>query len=113
MPREPRGPPSTFSSYTPLSRTRDEIFKECNSTEFTKARIKFPKQTPFKPGQDKSRYCKYHEGYGHLTEDCIQLKDTIEILIRNGQLKQYVKNNNTPRLEAAEASTVEEAPPEK
>ncbi|XP_045791889.1 uncharacterized protein LOC123886628 [Trifolium pratense] len=101
--------------------SRDEIFKECNSAEFkecnsaefTKAGIKFPRQTPLKPGQDKNRYCKYHKSYGHLTEDCIQLKDAIEILVRNGQLKQYVKKSNNPRPEAAGTSTVEEAPPEK
>ncbi|CAJ2644754.1 unnamed protein product [Trifolium pratense] len=90
-PREPRGPPSTFSNYTPLSKSQEEIWKECNSAEFTKAGIKFPRQQPTKPGQDKSRYCKYHKGYGHLTDDCIQLKDAIEILIRNGQMKQYAK----------------------
>ncbi|PNX59370.1 hypothetical protein L195_g059656, partial [Trifolium pratense] len=62
------------------------IFKECNSAEFTKAGIKFPRQAPLKPGQDKSR---------------------------NGQLKQYIKKNNIPRLEAAGTSTIEEAPLEK
>ncbi|CAJ2665932.1 unnamed protein product [Trifolium pratense] len=112
-PREPRGPPNTFSNYTPLSKTREEIWKECNSAEFTKAGIKFPRQQPSKPGQDKSRYCKYHKGYGHLTDDCIQLKDAIEILIRNGQIKQYVKRGNAPRAEAAETSNTEEAAPEK
>ncbi|CAJ2668337.1 unnamed protein product [Trifolium pratense] len=112
-PREPRGPPSTFSNYTPLSKTQEEIWKECNSAEFTKAGIKFPRQQPTKPGQDKSRYCKYHKGYGHLTDDCIQLKDAIEILIRNGQIKQYVKRGNAPRAEAAETSNTEEAAPEK
>ncbi|CAJ2652108.1 unnamed protein product [Trifolium pratense] len=96
-PREPRGPPSTFSNYTPLSKTREEIWKECNSAEFTKAGIKFPRQQPSKPGQDKSRYCKYHKGYGHLTDDCIQLKDAIEILIRNGQIKQY-ENKDEKKL---------------
>ncbi|CAJ2647353.1 unnamed protein product [Trifolium pratense] len=54
-PREPRGPPSTFSNYTPLSKSQEEIWKECNSAEFTKAGIKFPRQQPTKPGQDKSR----------------------------------------------------------
>ncbi|CAJ2675664.1 unnamed protein product [Trifolium pratense] len=112
-PREPRGPPSTFSNYTPLSKTQEEIWKECNSAEFTKAGIKFPRQQPTKPGQDKSRYCKYHKGYGHLTDDCIQLKDAIEILIRNGQMKQYVKRSNAPRAEAAETSNTEEAAPER
>ncbi|MCI67810.1 hypothetical protein A2U01_0089069, partial [Trifolium medium] len=56
--REPRGPPSIFAVYTPLNKSREAILAECNSFEFTKARVKFPKQTPYKPGQDKSRYCR-------------------------------------------------------
>ncbi|MCI35423.1 hypothetical protein A2U01_0056644, partial [Trifolium medium] len=73
--------------------------------------VKFPKQTPYKPGQDKSRYCIYHKSYGHLTDDCIQLKDAIEILIRNGQLREFVRRKDNPRTEAAETSTVEEEHP--
>ncbi|CAJ2654250.1 unnamed protein product [Trifolium pratense] len=113
-PRETRGPPSTFSNYTPLNRTRDEIWKEVNSAEFSKAGIKFPRQQPAKPGQDKTRFCKYHKGYGHYTDDCVQLKDAIEILIRNGQIKQYVKRDRAPRTDAVETSNnSEEAAPER
>ncbi|GAU44722.1 hypothetical protein TSUD_88060 [Trifolium subterraneum] len=79
--REPRGPPSQF-----------------------------PKSTPFKPGQDRSRYCAYHKSYGHLTEDCIQLKDAIEILIRNGKLKDYVKRKENPRQEKKREDTPDEEP---
>ncbi|CAJ2674684.1 unnamed protein product [Trifolium pratense] len=111
-PRETRGPPSTFNNYTPLNRTRDEIWKEVNSAEFSKAGIKFPRQQPAKPGQDKTRFCKYHKGYGHYTDDCVQLKDAIEILIRNGQIKQYVKRDRAPRTDAVETSNSEEAAPE-
>ncbi|GAU33272.1 hypothetical protein TSUD_279460 [Trifolium subterraneum] len=59
---------------------------------------------PFKLDQDRSRFCAYHKSYGHLTEDCIQFKDAIEILIRNGKLKDYVKRKENPRHEKREGS---------
>ncbi|GAU44962.1 hypothetical protein TSUD_28970 [Trifolium subterraneum] len=62
--------------------------------------------------QDRSRHCAYHKSYGHLTEDCIQLKYAIEILIRNGKLKDYVKKKENPRQENREDSPDEEAKPE-
>ncbi|MCI59560.1 hypothetical protein A2U01_0080815, partial [Trifolium medium] len=33
---------------------------------------------------DKGKYCHYHRSYGHVTEDCVYLKDAIEILIQKG-----------------------------
>ncbi|MCI76082.1 hypothetical protein A2U01_0097351, partial [Trifolium medium] len=33
---------------------------------------------------DKGKYCRYHRSYGHVTEDCVHLKDAIEILIQKG-----------------------------
>ncbi|MCI51741.1 hypothetical protein A2U01_0072985, partial [Trifolium medium] len=56
--REPRVPPSTIANYTPLNKSHEAILAECNSSEFTKAGVKFLKQTSYKPGQDKSRYCR-------------------------------------------------------
>ncbi|XP_045797530.1 uncharacterized protein LOC123891659 [Trifolium pratense] len=94
--RESRGPPSTFATYTPLIKSRGEIFAEIHISEFDRANVKQPKPTPLKPGQDKNRYCRYHKSYGHRTDDCIQLKDAIEIMIRSGQLRQFVKRNNDP-----------------
>ncbi|KAJ1431725.1 hypothetical protein SESBI_06962 [Sesbania bispinosa] len=40
---------------------------------------------------DKNKYCTFHEGRGHDTDKCIQLKDVIEQLVRAGRLGQYVK----------------------
>ncbi|MCI13553.1 hypothetical protein A2U01_0034671, partial [Trifolium medium] len=105
------GPPSTFANYTPLNKSREAILAECNSSEFTKAGIKFLKQPPPKPNQDRSRYCRYHKSYGHLIEDCIQLKDAIEILIRNRQLREFVKRKENSRPENVETSAVEEVQP--
>lgn len=36
-------------------------------------------------------YCEYHESHGHNIDDCIQLRDAIEQLIREGKSRKYVK----------------------
>ncbi|GAU32568.1 hypothetical protein TSUD_218260 [Trifolium subterraneum] len=108
--REPRGPHSQFTNYTPLLVPREIVLAECASSDFKNAGIKFQKSTPYKPGQDRSRHCAYHKSYGHLTEDCIQLKDAIEILIRNGKLKDYVKRKENPCQEKKREDTPEDEP---
>ncbi|MCI89678.1 hypothetical protein A2U01_0110967, partial [Trifolium medium] len=44
-------------------------------------------------------------------EECIHLKDAIEVLIRDGHLKRLVQRKENPRLEHREASAVEEEKP--
>ncbi|GAV60547.1 LOW QUALITY PROTEIN: hypothetical protein CFOL_v3_04077, partial [Cephalotus follicularis] len=36
------------------------------------------------------KYCRYHRDHGNDTEECMQLKNQIEDLIRKGHLRQYV-----------------------
>ena len=40
--------------------------------------------------RDDTKYCEFHKGHGHRTDDCIQLKKEIEYLIRRGHLNRYV-----------------------
>ncbi|XP_050220322.1 uncharacterized protein LOC126670593 [Mercurialis annua] len=42
--------------------------------------------------RDKSRYCRFHEGYGHDTDRCWDLKREIEQLIQSGLLKKFVND---------------------
>ncbi|KAK9689114.1 hypothetical protein RND81_09G036000 [Saponaria officinalis] len=74
---------NTFNNYTPLNRPRAEIF------ELTKDINNYRKPISLNSHGDKSNYCEYHRSSGHGTEDCFNLKNEIETLIRKGRLNQY------------------------
>ncbi|XP_023769035.1 uncharacterized protein LOC111917605 [Lactuca sativa] len=46
------------------------------------------KSTRFK---DKSKWCAYHEDFGHITEDCITLRKEISYLLSKGHLKEILE----------------------
>ncbi|XP_057247518.1 uncharacterized protein LOC130589905 [Beta vulgaris subsp. vulgaris] len=45
-------------------------------------------------GRDKSKWCEFHDDYGHKTDDCKDLKDGIEDLVRRGYFTQYLSRND-------------------
>ncbi|XP_058784255.1 uncharacterized protein LOC131659027 [Vicia villosa] len=106
-PRDSKAPAGKFREYTPLNASRERILNECANAEFQTGKVRFPKSLPARPNMDKSKFCRFHKGHGHNTEDCIHLKDAIEILIREGHLKQYAKKQEA----AKEAKPVTEEKP--
>jgi len=40
--------------------------------------------------KDKSKWCAYHEDFGHITEDCIALRREVNYLLSKGQLKELL-----------------------
>lgn len=78
--------------YTPLSSSRETILRECLDKEFKEAGITSPKPLGETVKTDKTRYCRYHQSCGHNTDDCYQLHDAIEEIIRNGKLVRFTRN---------------------
>jgi len=66
--------------------------------ELKEAGVKPPKPaSQEKKGIDKTKWCRFQKCHGHVTDDCIHLKDEFEILIQRGRLKQFTKNSEPER----------------
>ncbi|GKB55307.1 hypothetical protein Tco_0906060 [Tanacetum coccineum] len=50
-----------------------------------------PKMFGSKRSRDMSKYCHFHEDYGHDTNDCRHLKTQIQEAVNSGQLSHLVK----------------------
>ncbi|XP_021735757.1 uncharacterized protein LOC110702359 [Chenopodium quinoa] len=80
-------PPMRYSTYTPLNTPRAEIYSVNQNREG------WIRPIPMKARpRDVKKYCMFHIDMGHYTEECTQLKDNIEELIRKGHLTQYRLN---------------------
>ncbi|XP_058760051.1 uncharacterized protein LOC131633358 [Vicia villosa] len=108
--KEHGGPSGHFIDYTPLNAPRERILLECQNTEFKKYNVKPPGPNPTRPGTDKSKYCKYHKRHGHLTDECIHLRDAIKTLIKEGRLSKYTKKGEPPRREGPRNSDNDNSP---
>ncbi|XP_061360531.1 uncharacterized protein LOC133304504 [Gastrolobium bilobum] len=90
-----------FDRYTPMNSSRSQIWREVASTEMKRVDRPRPLQNP--ASLDQSRYCAFHDGPGHTTDECWDLRDAIERYIREGKLRQYLirtqgwKNNKKRR----------------
>ncbi|XP_019442262.1 PREDICTED: uncharacterized protein LOC109346978 [Lupinus angustifolius] len=85
LPSQPKK--AKYSTYTPMNASRSRILQEVLSTHL----VQLPRPRPTKLGpQDRSKYCDYHSMFGHLTNDCSQLRDTIEDLIQASHLQRFI-----------------------
>ena len=88
--RDRLGPPQherrqrySLRKFTPLIVSVSQVLCEVRNEQF----LTWPTQMKSDPAtRDNTRYCEFHGGYGHRTDDCIQLKREIEYLIRRGYL---------------------------
>ncbi|PNX70264.1 hypothetical protein L195_g057218, partial [Trifolium pratense] len=90
--KDSKPPRGKFTGYTPPNTPRERILAEVAAADFKKAGIHFPKQLPAKAHTDKTKFCRYHKSHGLVTEDCVHLKDAIEILIQKGYARKYVQD---------------------
>ncbi|XP_057730279.1 uncharacterized protein LOC130945586 [Arachis stenosperma] len=82
-----------FTNYTPLTLPIMEVYQQIAEKGI------LPKPRPLKDrtGGNKNFYCDYHKGYGHQTQDCFDLKDALEQLIREGKLTEFSHLIREPR----------------
>ena len=73
--------------YTPLTASVLQVLSEVQHERFLRW-LSQMKSDPTKRGDTK--YCEFHRGHGHRTDDCIQLRKEIEYLIRCGHISCYV-----------------------
>ncbi|XP_050267534.1 uncharacterized protein LOC126712295 [Quercus robur] len=74
--------------FTPLVMLVDKIFTQIKDEHY----LKWPRPLHSSPNvRDKNKYCRFHKDHGYNTEDCRDLKEQIEELIRKGKLQKYVK----------------------
>ncbi|GAV72645.1 hypothetical protein CFOL_v3_16133 [Cephalotus follicularis] len=80
-------PIPSYNNFVPLLDTRTKIL----TVEKDKVSIQWPEKlrSPAEK-KDVEKYCCYHRDHGHDIEECRQLKNQIEDLIRRGHLRKYV-----------------------
>ena len=84
--KEEKGPRTV--KFTPLVMPVDKILMQIKDEHY----LKWPRPLHLSPNvRDKNKYCRFHKDHGHNTEDCRDLKEQIEELIRKGKLQKYVK----------------------
>ncbi|XP_020234186.1 uncharacterized protein LOC109814229 [Cajanus cajan] len=89
--RPTRGP--KYSQYTPLNASRATILEQALASEV----LAVPKRSSTPSRADTNKSCRYHHNRGHSTEECATLKDKIEDLIKQGQLRSFVDRPDSSR----------------
>nr|GEW42531.1 reverse transcriptase domain-containing protein [Tanacetum cinerariifolium] len=72
--------------FTPLTRTPKEIL----AAEASKFQPPPPMVTPVEK-RSSNKFCDFHNDKGHNTDECMQLKNQIEELLRAGKLSHLIK----------------------
>ncbi|XP_025637370.1 uncharacterized protein [Arachis hypogaea] len=82
-----------FTNYTPLTVPIIEVYQQIAE----KGILSKPRPLKDRTWGNKSLYCDYHKGYGHMTQDCFDLKDALEQVIRDGKLAEFSHLIREPR----------------
>ncbi|XP_038978844.1 uncharacterized protein LOC120109168, partial [Phoenix dactylifera] len=82
-------PSGKYENYTPLNVPQAKILMEIEGRDYFRPP---PPMRDTVARRNPRKYCRFHRDYGHDMEDCFQLRDDIEALIRRGVLNQFVRN---------------------
>ena len=81
------GPLGRSQNYTPLNAPLDQVLMQIKDDPS----LKWPEKMKGDLNKrNKSKYCRFHKDHGHDTDECYDLKQQIENLIRQGKLRHFV-----------------------
>ncbi|XP_030941876.1 uncharacterized protein LOC115966872 [Quercus lobata] len=81
------GPLGRSQNYTPLNALFDQVLMQIKDDPS----LKWPEKMKGDPNKyNKSKYCHFHRDHRHDTNECYDLKQQIENLIRQGKLRHFV-----------------------
>ncbi|GMN66784.1 hypothetical protein TIFTF001_035846 [Ficus carica] len=89
----PRTPAGRFQQYTPLVTTIEHVLNQMTGRGLLRDP---PPLRADRARRNQNKYYNFHKDVGHDTKDCIQLRDQIELLIRDGHLREFVERIITP-----------------
>ena len=73
--------------YMPLNVPLEQVLMQIKDDPFLKWQEKI-RGDPNK--RNRNKYCRFHRDHGHNTDECYDLKQQIENLIRQGKLKNFL-----------------------
>ncbi|XP_072052199.1 uncharacterized protein [Arachis hypogaea] len=89
-----------YDSYTKFNAKRDDIIKEILNSKLIKPPRKAGAYRESK-AVDKSKYCTFHQKYGHTTNECVIAKDLLERLARQGHLDKFIAGHMQKNVTSA------------
>ena len=83
-----------FNNFTPLNTPIDKLLLQIQDDPS----LRWPGKIRSDPNnRPKNLYCKFNRDHGHLTEDCVALKEQVETFIRQGKLQKYISHSSNSR----------------
>ncbi|CAL2238823.1 unnamed protein product [Prunus armeniaca] len=105
---QPQEGASAAESYTKFTIPIHQILAQVKDMPWLK------KPSPLKGNptkKDTSRYCTFHEGHGHYTNDCFAWKRHLEDLVRDGHCTEFMARRAIQQIKDCDAANDE--PPRK
>ena len=81
------GPSTRNQHYTPLNAPLEQVLMQIKDEPSLKWLEKM-KGDPNK--RNRNKYCRFHKDHGRETDECFDLKQQIENLIRQGKLRNFL-----------------------
>lgn len=72
-----------YSNYTPLNTSLDQVLMQIKDDPSLKWR---ERMKGYLNKRNKSKHCRFHRDHGHDIDECYDLKQQIEVLIKQGKL---------------------------